>query len=197
MTPATLPIRLALAFKGERDYLHGSDIFNALAALTGAREDVVLQMNKVMRRALNAVPAPDGRPSGEFSALFEYGGGGGRCWIALVEDASVEVTARRPYDEASVAAGARLSGNRIESPGSGAATFIERAIALNKVLLNARFAPEIIKWWFTRLELDRVPENPRSVALTFVAGVGARITKSSIEADGAGCGRIYFSRERA
>jgi hypothetical protein len=196
MTPSIAPTRLELAFKGERDYLQGGDIFNALAALTGARDSVVLQMNKVMRHALDAVPVPEGGPAVEFNALFEYDGAGGRHSIAVVEDGSAEVTSRKPYDEAAVVADARLSGERIFSPGPSETTFIERAIALNKVLLNARFAPAKIKWWFARLELDRVPISPRSAGVAFVASVGGRIAKSALEADGDACGFIYFLRDR-
>jgi hypothetical protein len=196
MTEASARTRLPLAFKGSRDYLQGGDIFNALADLTGAREGISLQMKKVMRHPLDSVSVPAGRPGGGFSAWFEYGGAGNRHCIGLLEDASSEVPGRMPYDEDAVIAGAHLSEARIESPGPGVATFIERVIALNKVLLNARFAPQKLKWWFTRLELEMLPAAPRSIALTLAASVGARLTKSIIEVDGVPCGHIYFSRDR-
>ena len=186
------PTLLDLKFKGERDYLHGTDIFDALTAVTGARFGIALWLYRIVRCGLEAVPlaAAPRRPR-EFAGLFAYHANDATRWVDLREDRAIEVLGRTPYDEDSVITDAVIEGGAIGSPGPSRYSFIERVVALNKVLLRRAVAD--VPWLFTRLELDRLAEAPCALRLRLCHRFGVRLIKSAIAADGAPLGFIYFS----
>jgi hypothetical protein len=183
MRNLTGPVPLDLAFKGSRDYLHGTDLFEALVALTGAREQVSFRVRKVMRCGLEALPMEEDAPVEWCCAVFGYSCGAERFQIGVRERPGVLVTGHRPYDEDAVRADAILRGDQVESPGPVAATFFERVLAINKLLMTRVFPEVKDGWLFTRLELDRVPERPRMVGSRFLAATGTRLVKTSVIAD--------------
>lgn len=198
-----MPIRteqlaLALKFKGERDYLHGTDIFNTLVELTGARDNVSLRLHCVMRRGVEAVPIDDTETNLKgFAGLFLYGKADRLQKIGLRENPTIEVTGRVPYDESKVIADASIRRQVIECPGPSRFTFIERVIALNKALLLETVTTPRVRWWLTRLDLTRVPSPAGALRLELVERLGTRLTKTSITADGEEVGFVYFTGTRS
>ena len=183
--------------KGARDYLHGTDIFNALVDLTGARENLSLRLRRVMRHGIEAAPIRDaGTDLKEFAGLFLYGRPDTLRQIGLRENPAIEVKGRVPYAESEVTADAKLRAEVIVSPGPSRYTFIERVIALNKVLLLESVSTPKVRWWLTRLDLTRVPSPATMLSLGLAERCGMRLIKSWITADGEDVGYIYFSGTR-
>jgi len=187
-------VPLDLPFKGTRDYLHGTDMFDALLRITEAKGPVVLVLRRTMRHPVDAVPIPRGVAPSAHSAEFHYTWAGSDRTIVVREDPGRIVTRRVPYDEEAITAGAAVCGTSLSSSISGSYSFIEYVVTLNKLLLS-RWAPGMTasKWLFTRIELDIVPESPKRLDLNVTASIGCRIAKTAIRADGRLLGHIYFS----
>lgn len=149
-------INLDFEFKGERNYVHGSDIFNAVAKIARqefndgfvsliafrniARHQCVLSFEN--RASMTAVAT--GRISAE-GLLHPF-------WLFERED---EVVGRYPFDEEAIvgAADVRMEGKSISLQSDGSVTPIEYVIALTK-RLNYLIAPDVDgKWLFGQLNL--------------------------------------------
>ena len=107
-------VPLDLNFKGERDYLRGTDIFNALVDLTCARDHISLRLHRVMRNRVEAVRIHDVRTNlKEFAGLFLYGNPESLQKIGLREDPMRPILGRYAYDDDRVIADANVFGKRI------------------------------------------------------------------------------------
>lgn len=187
------PIALELPYKGNRQYLHGTDIFNAVVALTKPRHAVSFRFHRVMRHPIELVPvdilAKVGRDSAGCYVLSELDETR-KIW--LFRDAPArKVTRRVPYDEADVVADAAHRVDGIESPGPSPYSFIERSVALNKAMLMKR-GDTAGGWLFTQLDLTRVPAEPRSIELRLTGFLGTKMAKSAIVCDGDPIGHMTF-----
>lgn len=195
-------VRLDVAFKGARTYLHGTDLFDAMMALAARRRGSALSNIRmsfyrpltrgVAAQRLVAAEAAAPRPAALFEARVD---GASAAW-ALVESGEPP-TGRRPYDESRVTAGAVVDGRSIVQDEPTAFSFIERLVALNKRLLDTLHAEPKPSWWFARLEMPESPPASAALRLELEAGIGARLVKSSIEIDGRKGGAIYFSGKKA
>jgi hypothetical protein len=192
--------RLPVWFKGGRTYVHGTDLFNALAELSGVARDpggaaVRLSLHHPITRGVAAVPLPaPTTPDGAPAALFELARDGDRRLWAVYET-DEPVRERRPYDEDAVAAGARSTVDEIAQRQPTPYTFIERVVALNKRLLEHGAAADG-GWWFTRLELTAWPAATAALRLRRAGDLGGRLVKSSIDADDVRVGAVYFTRKQ-
>lgn len=176
---------LRIPFKGDRTYLHGTDLFNALVAATGADRDIELTIFRPMTRLPAATRTDRTKAKTETAgALFCTGA---ECWS--ITETENEVTERVPYDEGAIVSNGLIADESIVGP--IAKSFIETAVAYNKALLSS--VTGNADWWFVRLELKRVPPASGEVKVRLL--VQSRMTKSSIEIDGDEVGYIYFSRK--
>lgn len=182
-----------LAFRGERNYLQGADIFDALIGLTGWHGPVSLHFHRLMRSGVDAIEVADGRPAACFDAAFWYGPPEARRCLGLCANPARPILERKPYDEPSVVAGAVVRPPRIESPGPIRASFMDRVLALNKLLLTRQFAPDKGSFRLARLDLEFVPENPTKLVLVHQASMGLRFVRSEILADDCSAGSVFFS----
>lgn len=92
---------------GERTYVHGVDILEALLAGTGAESDIVLVLRTAGGAAietLDAAPAAGEPGCGEFR--YRRAGCAHRVWLRHRPDRPI--TARRPWDDAELLRGATL-----------------------------------------------------------------------------------------
>jgi hypothetical protein len=195
--------RLDIGFKGNRNYLHGTDLFDAMVALNGeasgsAISDIRMSFYRPITHRVEAVRArPGSAASSHPAAMFELKIDGAPVIWALQEKAGQAVEGRRPYDEDAVAAGSRVEDRAIAQAKPTPYTFIERVVALNKRLLDALQGGRKVSWWFARLELGRLPPAAPALRLGVETELGGRLVRSSIAVDGAPAGSIYFSEKKA
>lgn len=189
---------LDLQFKGDRDYLHGTDIIPALLEIVGPVTNLSVQINRMtshvlVAREVTAARVTELRRKGELSVLMSYErSAGGAAMIAVTEDRSRKVTASRPYDEAAVVRTATRDGNSIMQDASHIGTFFERVVALNKRLLNELEGKT--DWLFCGLELTRIPAQSAPLSVTMTGSFGRGMYKSAIESDGMAVGTLVFAR---
>ena len=195
-------IDVDLRFKGDRTYLHGTDVYTtAVATLRrqwpGLDGRCRFTFHRLTRTPLTAWAQPFSdaatRPEGCVAEMHVTGG---------VADASVwftertgEVASRYPYDEDAVVREATIDGHGISLAQGPDYTAIEVIVALTKRLHYAVLKPERGRWLFTRLDLTRLLRagDRHRVSVRLTSTPRAAITRSEIAVDGERLGSIYFS----
>ncbi len=191
--------RLRLSFKGDRNYLHGTDIVPAILELSGPARDVHVQIYKMTTHALTAhwideVKLSELRREKRLCILMSYSDVEGKPkFVGVTEDMTTGITESRPYDEARVVQSSVQDGHMISQSDGPTGTFFERIVALNKVLLNQ--LEGVSPWLFTGVELSRIPDDRTAISIELTNKIGQRLFKSSITADDEIVGSIMFSRK--
>lgn len=190
-----------LAFKGDRDYLHGTDThdwISGLAARAGIKVEatsIQLSFHRMFRHQLVLLGADETSYEGEEPAVQALlrGVGGEVKWNFYESD---RVPSRRiPYDEDSVGVNCRVEGKRIEYLGGVDFRPIEILVAMTKVLHFEVFADRTVKWLFVRLDLPRFLSKEDLVGLSveMKQAIPKRFSKNEVRSDAGLNGAIYFS----
>lgn len=198
-TIETVP--LELGYKGTRDYLHGTDMYNAI-------------MEYLDRVAPRYLPSPLKMVIHDFSRNqcdMLYSIGAERC--PRPENARLEfylsdnvsgwlretdrlVLARRPYPEDEIVANSRIEGQAIFAAADAACSFsaIEVLVSLTK-RLHLIVRSGSARWAFTRLELQRPLQDGDSgrFQVELLQTLGNRLTKSAVRVGNVPLGHIFFS----
>ena len=193
---------LDLRFKGDRRYLHGTDVYDAaMAALgacfPGAAGRVRYSFHAIARTALELrcgkAGAIGARPD-KCAAEIHLGEGDAAVSGWIVETGRA-IEGRVPYDEDAIGAASALEGQRIVMREPTGHRPIEIAIAMTKRLHYALFPPPAGKWMFTRLDIARplAPGDAAGMEIVHKARLGARLSRCDLVAGGAPLGSIYFS----
>jgi hypothetical protein len=202
MTSNTTVVPLDLAYKGTRDYLHGTDIYSAIVehfsrtmpefahcplriAIHGFARN---QCDLLYTVGAERMPRPeDARVEFSFEEHV-YG------WLA---ETTRPVQSRRPYSEDEAVATSRIEGNTIRSGPTEGFSAIEVLVAVTK-RLHMTLRPYQPRWAFARLELSRPLEliDAGRLKVELVDALGDRLTKSLIVSSNAALGHIYFSAIR-
>lgn len=190
---------LQFRFKGERRYVHGTDILNqTLAMLRGLGEeprDIDFSFHRLATRQLTAVWG-DSVEAVEPVSACSVTAGGVRQKLVLVER-DEEVTERYPYPEDEIVREMRVDAANREGilAGLPAYTEIEVLVAMTKALHQAVFPAAAGKWLFARGRFpqyaERLPASERSIRIA--ASFNGKLTRSVATADGSPIGEIFFA----
>jgi hypothetical protein len=196
-------IDLYFLFKGQRDYVHGTDMYEKIADFVressrtpGTGEfrmtihDTVRHQCRLMYCDLHASTSKPNNAKAEFSFISEDFSIIG--W--LVETAS-PVIERYAYEEEKIIEGCSVTGKAIEVQGGTGYSAIEVTVAMNKHLHLQLFPQTDGKWFFTRIDLRKLLDRQcRHIYRIELAGVlQNRMTRSVIVSNGKTVGYIYFS----
>ena len=192
-TGARVP--LDLGFKGDRTYLHGTDMFDALLELLPGVSNISLRIHNISRRPLDAVVLENG-DAGRAGAIAIFSGDfdGEKKTVGLFERSGTPDN-RYAYDEADVTARAEIDATaRYAAMARNANySFIEQLVALQKALLQSCYTESSVRWYFTRLNIARAYSDFGSMTLRVTKALGTSLVCSSVSVDGAALGEIYFS----
>lgn len=197
----TLP--LELTFRGERTYLHGTDLYQGILAALGDTAPpgpVSLTFHSLLKNQPDLIfGAEDLRQLREdptFRGELRLGSRDALVHAALMESTR-PVTLRRPCNEVDVTTTAVVdeAGKfaSIHEPQTGCP--IEQVVFLNKHL-HLHLLPHLSpKWLFARLELTTpLPQqSPRSLKVVLKQVLGNRFTRSEVLFDDLRVGHISFS----
>ena len=196
---ATGVVPMDLGFKGTRDYLHGTDLYDGtLQALQRvasgfAHGRLRMVIHEFARRqcdlvyATGAAPCP--RPE---AARAEFWlSGGVSAWLT---ESARPVTRRRPYPEHEITAGSRIDGTTIHAGGAPSFSPVEVLVTLTKELHLALRGRDR-RWAFTRLELERPLEDTdvASLQIELLQALGNRLTRCVVRIAREPLGHIFFS----
>jgi hypothetical protein len=182
---------LDLPFKGKRQYLHSTDIFDALIDRFDIIGPVELTMRRFVHFPLVAVPTSEVSDPHDFPVHFCGQSASGRLDLVLGEDEQRAVERRISYDEEAIAAGSVIEGATITSTGTQGSS-IERIVALNKRLISECTKPHG-KLAFARLSFSYTPDRQSALVLKLESNIGTRLYRSSVHADGRLVGDVVFS----
>jgi hypothetical protein len=199
-------IPLEMCFKGQRDYLQGADIFNAMSqALTGAAEKNALRpftlaMHNFSRHQCDLLtlggedggkrlPMPESR-----IADFTLGAGSDET-VGWLSESERPVKCRYPFDESAIAQRCILAEKEIVFSGQSAYTAMDILVSISKQLHLTLFPPAKGRWIFTKLQVDHLllPKDSDGLRVEFLQNFNNRLTKSSMWKRAEPLGYIYFS----
>jgi hypothetical protein len=188
---------LDLTYKGDRNYLHGTDIIFELFETIGVVESAVFQFHKVAVHQLKACYIDESdltlfRAMSETCAIvFFVTPSKEKKIIVLIEDEERRVSNRTQYNELEAVECCTIVNNIATQQNNNCFTFFEQVVALNKKLLNEIFGKK--EWLFTRLDLKGHPINIDDISIDFIREVGGSMYKSNILSNNIVLGCIFFS----
>jgi len=191
-----------LNFKGDRHYLHGTDVYDAAVSSLHARWPDIdgrcrFTFHRITSRPLSVISEPfsqgAARPE-KCVAEMHVTGGKDQASVWFVQREG-EVTGRYPYDEDRVVAHCVMEGNRIALGAVPKAKPIEIVVAMTKRLHNSILKPETGRWLFTRLDLQRLLQtrDMDGLSVTLAAPARLAITRSNVASRSGDIGSIFFS----
>lgn len=199
-------IALNFRYKGDRQYIHGTDMFNQCFKVLkeqtqGEIGNLEFAIHKMTDSNLSLIlyqkqqaPEVDYRDI----AILKFSSCG-LLWQANLINADTKPTDRYSYDEASIIELCEIDEtaryiflNGGETPYSE----IETLVSMTKALHLKLFPQLQGSWVFCRWESPRWPlgsGSMRSVSIRLMQAVGTRLTKSEVSLEGEVLGHIYFS----
>jgi hypothetical protein len=191
-------VSLELFLKGQRDYLHGTDIYDSLARVLQGRgiaafSRFTLQIRRFIRTQCDLILNPPSSLLREASAEFSLRTTEGQELAGILAENAAPLRIRVPYEEDKVASCIAISECRIRLLRRSPLNPVETVIAMNKLLHVAQFGG---RWVFTRLELTSWLEDclAEDCIIQIHHVLPARHTKSNIVGSGRDYGWVYFTR---
>jgi hypothetical protein len=194
----------SIAFKGDRNYLQGPDIFNRLLAFIAS--DVpgavatdlhfaahgFIDTNHVVLKSFSSIEEV---AEGEWPSTMTATIGGVPHVVAMKGRAPAAHEAlRAPYDEATLQKAMELDGELISFSAPLPHSLIEVAVSMKKKLMQTLFPQEKVKWVFVRADLKALPAeiSDRVCVTSRTPRAPSRIYRSSLQVDGVDIGTLYF-----
>lgn len=190
-------------FKGDRNYIHGPDIYNMMMEHTTAG----LNPSKIERVKLTIHAFAShqcqllvGRPSEPFNkpdhliADLTLVTPEGNVTSALVETGQ-SISDTYSFDERKIEALCEISGQSITINGDSEYSSVEVAVSMTKQLHNRLFPRKDGKWIVTGYDLRRplAPKDSANLTVHFQHNFNDRLTKSELLFRGKSIGNIFFS----
>ena len=188
-------IELTLKYKGSRNYIHGSDFYNAINQRLSERLGGHLTRLAFKRFARHQCRLLLERPT-DMRAMIGNGtwrtasDDDQRFWLCETE---TPVTDFYPFDEAAITAAAQVDSSSIFGQGCHAYPTIENIIVLTKQL-NYWLTPDVAgKWLFGQIDLGaKLPTDWQEIRIKRFICVRNSFSRNHIHVDGADVGEIRF-----
>jgi len=188
-------------FKGERDYVHGTDIFNKtmLAVAQYGFEQVDLVIRGVARHNMDLYPEANAPFDQAANVTISLNTGNERMGLVLLENKE-RIQCRYAYPEHEIIRAAKLDKDKKEItlnnfPGH---TLIEKIVALNKGLLSGLYPEAPGKWYFTRVKISAyklfgLQGDHVKLHLSLKQNLQFKLTNTMFYINDQLAGNIYFS----
>lgn len=192
-------LNLDFCFKGNRNYIHGTDIYNNVSQYLDNNEiqisTIDLSFHGVAKTNLKI---SDSRPFDDsfVKFVFKYTDKTESKIVlyGIENDKKVECRYEYPEDDICSLSELNLEKQEVTLKKDSSFTFIENTVAINKYLLDNIFSDVKGKWYFTRLQIRQIPKNTiYPLKLVFKANFNFKLTKTEILINDESIGFIYFS----
>ena len=189
---------IEFSFKGNRKYIHGTDIFNKVIHLLKdhfVKNKFDLSFHGIANKNIKVI---QNKPSDDALIKFvcKYTTKTNERKILYGIENAEEIKDQYEYPEENISKLAKINLERkmIRLESNSSFSFIENAVALNKYLLENLFPNINGKWYFTRLQLNELSSNnDYPLEITLKANFNFKLTKSEIFIGDQSIGFIYFS----
>lgn len=194
-------LTISCPLKGERNYLHGSDIAFALTehAFKNGGDEFELSVNSFTKNELFCFPGSD-IPNG--SKRIGYGswkaGASEHKKFTLVEG-NRELVTKRSYDEKYIEQVCHMTEEAVVGYRKTLLnyTFFEIIIALKKIYLQSRYPHARVKWIFAKIKLTDLEPSMlaawEKVEIKYMKALGLKLIVSEIIIDGRSIGHLTFT----
>ncbi len=194
---------LKLVYKGERNYIHGTDKYEAIVrfmkmaepeAASGKFRIIFHKFIHHQCQLLYSEASESSRRPENFVAEFSFTTDTSLT-IGWITETMIPIVERVPYPEEQIFEKCVIDGDKITIDSNTPFSEIEVLVAMTKRLHMIRYPSENAKWIFTRLDLDRVlePGDASFMHVELIRNLNNRLTKSDIVSNGKLIGQIYFS----
>lgn len=203
----TLRFDLDFQFKGNRNYVHGTDMLNTITDVLSQRlpmpmKNMDIQIHRMTSSNLTLDLTQDRTaiaPTPENVATLSLTAGD-VLWYGRLRERDARPVGRYPYDEDSLAAVCEFAASDTGRPSivlrsPAPFTPIETFVAMTKAL-HLRALPDASgKWVFCRWVSARWPLAlpAEDITVTLTQALGVRLTQSKISVGGELAGTVYFS----
>lgn len=189
-------------YKGNRNYVHGTDILNAVLNFF-KNENIVetsnieMDIHHIVSNNLTLVINEDLSSSEKAAVYVKLKRNEALTKIALIENKET-ISCRYEYSEEDIVKYAFIDKETksISLIKYDKFTFIERVVALNKVLLQTLFPEVMGKWYFTKVKINSTNLDKQcfqKIELRLKKNFKFKLTQTEILADDKSIGNIYFS----
>jgi len=196
-------VDLNLPYKGDRDYLHGTDMYaETVRVLNGVKPEaligkcrmVIHNVAKRQCRLLYTFLSDTAKRPENIIAEFNFISDTGNLMAWLVETLE-DITERIPYAESHITENCVLSEQSVKLICRSGFSAIEELVAMNKLLHVTRYPPGESRWYFTRMDLDRLltANDVGNLQVKLQQNLNNRLTRSEVISHGQIIGHIYFS----
>lgn len=186
------PRHLDIPYRGARQYLHSTTLFDALVAMVDPDPAGALALNiyKVITEPVGVASFDGDRAA--VSGVFSYVDRAGQSVsLGLYPAPGSPPPGRVPCNEDAIIAGAEILDGRASARAGDPGTLVETIVALNKALVGERMAGRL-KPMFSTLDLARLPALPAKVELRIDRQLGIKLFVSTVSVDDAPLGRVTF-----
>jgi len=194
--------QIKFCFKGHRNYVHGTDIFNAVCknyqnASGNVPTDIEMSIHHITRNNMTLVMQEELLPAEKSAVNIIVKEKETIVKIALLENEE-KVECKYDYPENDIITAAKFNevDKTITLINYHQYTLIEKLVALNKSLLQALFTDAEGQWYFVKIKLANVDlnnQNPREIKLSFKKNMNFKLTQTEILVENKSVGNIYFS----
>ena len=195
-------IVLDVPFRGDRTYVHGTDIFGELQLCLPdlvSSTDSYLSSIAFHRKATHSVGASLGQPPRRASAI-------GRFLISTrtekvegyISETNEQLSRRIPYNEESILIGSNMDYSRraISITPHTSYTSIQTIVASMKALCLATITPTQGHWMFGRLDLSRpLPDRIQSLEVELTRVIANKFAVADLQSDDTSLGSIRFIKD--
>jgi hypothetical protein len=182
---------LTLPFLGDRTYLHGTTLFDALLPHCPRDAALSFKISRMIETDRVEVSSIVGNTDAHASITWEGGG----LEVAPVTPSANLV--RQDYDESRVTSAVEFAPDKRSATFASEPpfSFVATLVPLYKTLLSRnQHGDRVGQWLFTRLDITGVPTRFVPLTLTYAGSLGrGSIARSRISADGSELGLVYFS----
>lgn len=190
-----MPEVLKFVFKGSRDYVHGTSMFNALVQAVSQRSVMEGTINISFKHKIhNPVCVLEERlpVRGDSVVAKIIGNNGDSFTLCINESSETEDIERRAFDESEVCRGAVVGAKCITQYNPHHQDLIELLVSLCK-MMHQECVDGSKKWVFSRYDGQFPLPESEKVELRITKQIGTRLTCSDVIVDGLKIGEMYFS----
>jgi hypothetical protein len=192
---------ISFKFKGDRKYIQGPDIMDAVISLL--KKDFIIEEIKNFKYAshkmlhTNATITIDHNQINDVYSLISFKYRGEHYFASILPDQS-EVEESLPYDETPITAHCNITGNKISIQYTNLSqfTFSELIVSMNKYFLQNTFSQKG-KWIVTKAEYIDLksifPPSDSIISLVLIKNINYKLTKSVVSVNDQSVGHLFFS----
>lgn len=193
-------VPVKFCFKGNRDYVHGTDIYKKIIDILSKEYNLSIVSNFrlfIHRFAKNNCymflgKVDDNEPPQEYVANFSYKIDNTIFKGYIIEESEI-IECRYPYDEEQITKLCCVDGKKVYLLEKSPNSFIETVVAMTKHLHYICY-PTSAKWVFTRLDLTEILNKEGDyIHIDLIQNLNNLLTKAEITCNNKVVGKIYFS----